>query len=144
MAEQKTAPKVRNYFSRERVVKLTAGESRTQQHFKRECDINNIMAKYQKTGLITHYKEHGPRYGDFIGFQDYQTSMNQILDANEAFESLPATVRKRFQNDPSRFLEFIQDADNVDEMIEMGLAERRPMPPDAQPRPPQAPEPAAE
>ena len=38
--------------------------SMTKQSFKDECDINKIMAKFQKTGAIEHYAKHAPSYGD--------------------------------------------------------------------------------
>ena len=33
--------------------------SRTKQSFADESEINKILAKYEKTGLITHVKDHG-------------------------------------------------------------------------------------
>ena len=49
--------------------------------------------------------------------------MNQIIAAQEAFNSLPSDIRKKFDNDPAEFLEFVSDEKNNDEMIQMGLKE---------------------
>ena len=67
-----------------------------------------------------------PQYVDFEEAFDFQSSMNVIRAAEEAFNAMPAEVRDRFQNDPGRFLEFANDASNYDEALKMGLAIKRP------------------
>ena len=63
---------------------------------------------------------------DFEETFDFQSSMNVIRAAEEAFNAMPAEVRDRFQNDPGRFLEFANDASNYEEALKMGLAIKRP------------------
>ena len=63
-----------------------------------------------------------PQYVDFEEAFDFQSSMNVIRAAEEAFNAMPAEVRDRFQNDPGRFLEFANDASNYEEALKMGLA----------------------
>lgn len=87
------------------------------QSAKDECDINKIMARYQKTGMIEHFNEQAPQFVDMPDEIDYQNSMGIIADAHSAFYSLPSTVRDRFQNDPAQWLEFIHDAESVDEAM---------------------------
>lgn len=122
---QKCEPEIRYktaYDHHERVTfQQPDGEGRTEQHHAESCDINMIMARYQRTGAIDHFKEHGGRYGDFTSC-DYHEAMNLVADAQSMFEDLPSSIRDRFKNDPSRFLDFVQDPKNADEMIEMGLA----------------------
>lgn len=113
---------VRQRFERNRVQFSTTGVSLTHQSMKRECDINAIMSKWQKTGILEHRNNYQGQYGDFTNTpQDYQESMNQVLAAQEMFESLPSSVRRRFGNDPGAFLDFVADPDNLDEMKKMGL-----------------------
>lgn len=95
--------------------------SLTKQSFKDECDINNIMNKWVKNGILTHVSRYQGRYEDLSGAQDYHTSLNQVIAAQEAFETLPATIRSRFQNDPGEFLSFVSDPANLNEMKELGL-----------------------
>lgn len=114
------------YGPRERVQLHTGSESLVQQASKDETDINRILAKYRKTGLITHTAKHQGFYGEFIGAPDYHEAMTAIAEANSMFEELPATVRKEFDNDPSEFLAFVQDPANSEKMYEMGLAKRPP------------------
>lgn len=101
----------------------TGKESRTKQSFKKQCDINVIMKKYEKTGLITHTKQHG-HYGDFTNVTDYHAALNAVHEANEGFMTLPASLRKRFGNDPAKLIEFLNDSKNLDEAIELGLVEK--------------------
>jgi len=105
-------------------VQLDPGEGRTKQSFAEESNINLIMAKYEKTGMLDHLNTHRGDYANFIGAEDYHTSMNLIREAGEAFMTIPAGVRARFDNDPARFLAFVQNEKNLDEMIEMGLARK--------------------
>ena len=59
-------------------------------------------------------------YVDFEEAFDFQSSMNVIRAAEEAFNAMPAEVRDRFQNDPGLFLEFANDASNYDEALRRG------------------------
>lgn len=96
-------------------------KSITQQQFKDECDINNIMAKYQKTGEFTGAIRKGGQYGDFSQITDFHDMQNTLIYAQEAFMLLPANVRTRFRNDPGELLNFLQDENNYDEALDLGL-----------------------
>lgn len=96
-------------------------KSRTKQAHAKEADINYIMRKYLKTGLLEHSRKHEPDYG-FATSQDFHHSMNIITKANTMFEELPSTIRSKFENKPEKFLDFVHDETNLSEMIEMGLA----------------------
>lgn len=93
---------------------------RTKQSFRDETNINNIMAKYQSTGLITFVNNNQAQYGDVTGL-DFQTAMTQIKAAEELFSQLPSSWRKRFNNDPATFLSFVDDEANRPEAIALGL-----------------------
>jgi phage internal scaffolding protein len=95
--------------------------SRTKQHFQKECDINTIMTKYNKTGLISHVAKHQGSYDDLPNQQDYHESILEIQAANDSFNSLPSDVRNFFENDAGQFLDFVQNPNNTDEMRELGL-----------------------
>lgn len=96
--------------------------SRTKQQFVEESDINTIMRKYEKTGVIDPRLQRGPgSYGDFSNATDYHTSLTQIVEAQDAFYDLPASLRKRFNNDPAELLDFLADDRNRDEAIKLGL-----------------------
>jgi len=109
------------YYPHEPVTKAFLLPSMAKQSMKDECDINLIMAKFQKTGLIEHVKTYGMSYGDMPDLPEFVDAMNLITDANSMFAELPATVRNRFKNDPKEFLDFVSDDDNRNELVELGL-----------------------
>lgn len=96
-------------------------ESKVQQNAKEECDINNIIAKYAKTGVLPEMIKNNPQYGDFSNAADYQTAMNTVITAKEQFNALPSVVRAKFENDPEKFLDFVHDPKNQAEIKKMGL-----------------------
>jgi len=98
------------------------GEALTKQSPKEECDVNYIVAKYKETGLLPP-SQREPRFGDFSNVRDYQSSLNAVIAAQEAFDELPAIVRKRFSNEPAELLAFLEDPRNKDEAIKLGLVE---------------------
>lgn len=103
-------------------------ETLAQQQFKEECDINVIVRNFGLTGEMPGVIRT-PLQGDFTEVTDYQTAMNLLLQAQEAFLTIPAEVRAEFQNDPQRFLEFASDPANLPRMKEMGLGRvERPLP----------------
>lgn len=98
-----------------------ATPSMTQQQFKEECDINVICERFGITGELP-VNGRTSTFGDFTGVNDFQSAMNAIREAEEAFMALPGLVRERFGQDPQQFVEFCSDARNLDEMRKLGLA----------------------
>lgn len=97
--------------------------SMTEQHFKAECDINNIVATFQETGVLPQGNRQ-PLFGDFDLFpQDLASSMAQYDEAMERFMQLDSSLRKEFNNDPVQLLAFLQDEKNRDRAVELGLIE---------------------
>jgi phage internal scaffolding protein len=97
--------------------------SLAQQHFKEECDINTILQKFNITGLLPE-APLSPRYGDFSGIGDYHTALNRVIAAQDEFEALPAQIRARFDNDPAKLIEFLDDEANRPVAEELGLVEK--------------------
>jgi len=85
-----------------------------------EADINTIMERFGRTGeLVAPVRL--PQYGDFSGVTDYHSAMNAVIEAQASFDSLPANIRARFENDPGQFVEFCLDDKNRDEAVRLGL-----------------------
>lgn len=97
----------------------------TKQSFSQDCDINIIMQRFEKTGIIDSINNRSPQYGDFSDITDYQGSLNQVMRAQEGFSALPASLRSRFDNDPALLLEFLQDSNNYDEAVKLGLIDQK-------------------
>lgn len=97
--------------------------SMTQQHFKDETMIDNILQKYAETGFLTDpFTPKRPiQFGDFSEVKDFQTAQNAIALATEYFESLPANVRASFNNSPQEFLNALNDPEQRSKLEELGF-----------------------
>lgn len=109
------------YGKHERHIQNTVGHSLTQQQFKDETNVNNILKKYQKTGLLTHVNSSQPSFGDFSSVEDYQVSLSKIQQAQQSFFNLPSELRNKFHNDPSKLIEFINNPKNDEDSYKYGL-----------------------
>lgn len=92
-----------------------------------EVDINNIIKRIQKGGTPPVLRGE-PFYGDVSDFGDLGESFMKVKEANELFMSYPAEVRSRFDNDPVKMVEFLENPDNLKEAVDLGLAIKRPDP----------------
>ncbi len=120
-----TQPKIRAGYDKVSPVRLICRDpSRAKQSFSNECDINKIMERFEKDGVLEHVNHHQGQYGDFLGVQPYNESLNQVMAAQGMFNSLPANIRTRFDNDPAKFLDFVADPENIPEMREIGLLQQ--------------------
>lgn len=137
--------KIRNRFtkSKRNGIDFTNAKALTKQSARDECDINLIMKKFVKTGIIEHGNAHSANYGDVPAI-DFRSALELIQNSEDTFSELPAAVRRRFDNDPAQFLGFCEDPDNLDEAVLLGLADApaaAPAPEPASDTPP--PEPAS-
>lgn len=98
------------------------GVSRTKQAHQDECNVNRIMARFERTGIIDHFNRFEGMYDDFTNVpQSYHEAIEQVMRAEEMFMSLPSRLRARFENDAGQFLAFIDNPSNADELVELGL-----------------------
>lgn len=114
--------------------------SETKQADLAATDINLIMARYMKTGVLPEGVSASELYGDFSTVPDFLEAQNIVARANEQFDALPAALRKEFDNDAARFLEFASNPDNTQALGDMlaesvGLERVDPTPLDAVPGP---------
>ena len=80
----------------------------TQQHYKDETDINNILRQFNITGLLPE-NTLSPRYGDFSGISDYQSALNAVIAAESDFE----------------LINFLENDQNYDEAVKLGLVNQK-------------------
>lgn len=102
--------------------------SLTDQSQLKSTDVNEIVARYQRTGELTHMAKHRGVYADISEFTDLHTALSQVRKAQEGFESLPAQLRAKFHNDPVEFVQYLQDPKNLEESIDLGLRDVAPNP----------------
>ncbi len=129
----------------EPVVDCSKDKVLTKQSFKKETDINQIMARFVKTGIITPeaLANRQATFADVSEIGDFLECQLQIKEAEKAFMTLPADLRARFKNQPAQLLDFCKDPENKEEAIELGIIQKPPEPaPEPAPEPTPDPAPA--
>lgn len=96
----------------------------TKQEFLEESDINVIIARFQKSGVLPNTFGNVGSYGDFSQVTNFQDAIIKVQEAEDMFMSLPARIRAKFDNDPSQFLEFADNPENQDALVEMGVIDK--------------------
>lgn len=126
---------------RRRVVLDCSGDpSRTKQSFAQECDINHIVARFEKTGVVTHLNRVQGTYADVSEMGSYREALDIVRAVQNDFSKLPSAVREQFGNDPASFIDRLQSMSpqEVQELIYGPLRAEDPVP--APEVPPTAPE----
>lgn len=101
--------------------------SLTKQSDREAADINNILRRYEKSGVLPEMISAEPQWGDFSDVPTYQQALNVVQKAETQFGLLDAEVRAKFANDPKAFLAFAVNPNNAAEMVKLGLAKEIPM-----------------
>lgn len=97
------------------VVSFKNDEGKTIQEQAAATDINYILERYNRTGLISHVNKHEAQYGEFKEF-DFQRNQNMIAQLTQTFEELPANVRRDFDDKVENFAEYIASQENIEDM----------------------------
>lgn len=96
------------------------GKSRTKSEFAKECDVNFVVSKFLKTGVLSHLALRPGVFGEHVHV-DLKSAMDLMCNAQEVFSQLPAKVRKICNNDPAEFIDFVSDSTNIDSLVANGL-----------------------
>ena len=116
--------KIKKRYDRPDNVELITSEvSLVQQQFAESTRVRNILDKFMRTGIVEG-NPLPPRYEDVSEVQDYQSAMNLLVNVQGHFDALPSKIRDRFGNDPEKYLAFINDPQNIDEAVELGLLQK--------------------
>lgn len=93
-----------------------------------EADINVIVKRFGLTGSLP-VDLRVPVSEDYREAEfDLGVALRFVNEANKAFMQMPADVRARFGNDPEVFVKFVENPENVDECVRLGLAVKKPVP----------------
>lgn len=103
-----------------------------------DCDINVLVKRFGIDKDPVPYQAADPRfYGDFSDLPDLATALTRVRRAEQLFNDLPADLRSFFHNDPALMWAFVNDPENAEQAVEMGLLARQPAPePQSPPTPP--------
>lgn len=119
--ESNSCPFITAYGPKYRQVVEFSSPSLAKQSFKDECDINVIMGRYIRTGVLPETVQRLEAQFADVSEVDFQSAMELVAGAQSMFNELPSNIRNRFQNDPAQFLAFTSDEKNRPELAEMGL-----------------------
>jgi phage internal scaffolding protein len=92
----------------------------TQQHHRDKVNINSIMARARKTGVLPG-RGGTPLFGDFTNVPSYQDQLNRLIQVRDDFDRLPSEIRDRFKNDPGKLYDWLDNPQNLKEACEIGL-----------------------
>lgn len=103
--------------------------SLTQQSDAVDCDINCIVDRAMRTGmvdpsLIRQVGSFTDAVAATLQAETFSDAMRLQAEGVSAFESLPSQIRNRFGNSPSKLLEFLSDPGNREEAEKLGLIEK--------------------
>jgi len=98
-------PQFRTAYSGQLHVRLICdpAEDRTQQSFKDDADINNIMARYLKTGILPEGRG-APQFVDTTAI-DFQNAQDLVAHARGQFSLLSAEERDSYGNQVELWLD---------------------------------------
>ena len=100
--------------------------SKTQQQFKDECDLEQLLKRHNIYDLIGLANSGGrePLYADVSEVPDFAESQNHLRRATEYFEGLPSDIRSKFNNSLSEFLTVLNSGNAVKELQELGILKK--------------------
>lgn len=95
--------------------------SSTDQSFQKECDVNEIIRKFKRTGQVSHLSHRQGFYADLSDVPDLMGAFQQVEEARFAFSRLPAELRSRLGNDFRNLELYLRDPANREEAEKFGL-----------------------
>ena len=114
----------KSYGRKRTVVKtINTEKSMCDGSFEKDCDINEIVRKFTKTGELTHLAKAQGAYMDVSELPDIHEALNTVRIAEDAFNMMDSRLRERFGNDPRAFYDFVNDPQNDEEAVKLGLKE---------------------
>lgn len=97
-------------------------ESLTQQHFTQDADINVLAKRFgMEKGPIPVIIPDPNAYGDFSNAPTLREALETIRAVDEEFMKLDPRIRRRFDNSPAKFWDFVHDPESRDEGIKLGI-----------------------
>jgi len=99
-------------------------ESLTRQSEADSADINKIMERFDRTGQLPHVMKAPPQYGD-ARIVDFQTAKQIVIDAELAFNELPAKARQYFNHDPENLMSALTDPKKEQDLLDLGIIVQR-------------------
>lgn len=110
-----------SYTPHDRVSIDTGSDTPVEQSHRDQCDVNEIIRRFKRNGLLDHQNHRQPMYGDFTAASSLQESIELVTAAQDDFDSIPAKVRAAALNSPVQFLEMLSTPEGVAILEKAGL-----------------------
>lgn len=94
---------------RERPVVVTPETGLTKQSFKKECDINHILSRYQNSGILPHQNNRQPVYADAPNI-DFREALEMGRKVDEILSEYPEEIREQIRENPEFISELAKNA----------------------------------
>lgn len=97
----------------------------TEQHTAHLTNLNWLIKKYTSDELAAYMAAREQYRQEILGHDfsqepDLQGSMNVVVQLKKNFNELPDNIREKFRS-PAEFYKFIDNPNNAQKMIDMGL-----------------------
>lgn len=86
-----------------------------------DMPLTSVRNLIRQASPLPTPEEAGAIFGEFDSANQFQEMMDVIVKAQESFDALPSYIRDRFRNDPRELIEFIDDENNLDEAVDLGI-----------------------
>lgn len=110
-----------DYRGRPRVQTVNDEPSKTVQSDAELGDVNAVMDRYRRTGIVAGLNEVEKEYRDVTTFSDFADVMRHARAAEEEFMKLPSKVREMFNHDAMQWLDTAHDPEKRQALLDKGL-----------------------
>ena len=122
--------------TRRPTIHLNKEPSMVKGSFAKELDVNNIIKKYNKTGILQKANQFEGEFGEFASY-DLREAIEKVQNAETLFMEVPSKIRAQFDNDAGAFIDYATNPQNIEQMREWNMAPRDTNPPtEGEPAPP--------
>lgn len=98
-------------------------ESLTQQQFTEDADLNVIAKRFGLESIPT-VPLNPALFRDTTEDPDLREILENNRMARDNFMMMPAKLRKRFHNSPKEFWDFLNDPENLEEAVRLGILQQ--------------------
>lgn len=96
--------------------------SMTEQYHRDEVDINTIISKYQRTGVLgTSTQVRETFFGDFSNVDTKFEAALALKEAESRFMDLPSSVRAAYDHDALKFMRALNDDTQIAKLVSLGV-----------------------
>lgn len=109
------------YSDKPRIQTVNNEPTMTKQNMADDLNVNKIIKKYNKTGVLQNAHNYEGVYGEFTSY-DLREAIEKVQKADELFMQVPSNIRLQFNNDAGAFIDFATNQANLKQLRDWGLA----------------------